>query len=88
MQVFCDFDGTISIEDATDMVLSRFAGSEWEDIERQWKQGFIGSGECMRRQIALSEASRKAISTPSSTRCPSTQALRSFCPTAVSVIYP
>lgn len=58
MQVFCDFDGTISIEDATDMVLSRFAGSEWEDIERLWKQGLIGSGECMRRQIALVEASR------------------------------
>jgi 2,3-diketo-5-methylthio-1-phosphopentane phosphatase len=61
MQVFCDFDGTISIEDATDMVLSRFAGSEWEDIERQWKQGFIGSGECMRRQIALIQASRKDL---------------------------
>lgn len=58
MQVFCDFDGTISIEDATDMVLTRFAGSEWEDIEQLWKQGLIGSGECMRRQIALIEASR------------------------------
>ncbi|HEY0122755.1 MAG TPA: MtnX-like HAD-IB family phosphatase [Rhizobium sp.] len=61
MQVFCDFDGTISIEDATDMVLSRFAGPEWEDIERQWKQGLMGSGECMRRQIALVEASRKDL---------------------------
>ncbi|MDL2404136.1 MtnX-like HAD-IB family phosphatase [Rhizobium calliandrae] len=58
MQVFCDFDGTISIEDATDMVLSRFAGSEWEDIEQQWKQGLIGSAECMRRQIGLVKASR------------------------------
>ncbi|TXI01519.1 MAG: phosphoserine phosphatase [Rhizobium sp.] len=61
MQVFCDFDGTISIEDATDMVLSRFAGSEWEDIEQLWKQGLIGSGECMRRQIALIEASRQEL---------------------------
>ncbi|MEF0940271.1 MtnX-like HAD-IB family phosphatase [Rhizobium sp. BR 362] len=61
MQVFCDFDGTISIEDVTDMVLSRFAGSEWEDIEQQWKQGLIGSGECMRRQIALVQASRKDL---------------------------
>ncbi|SCB22707.1 MtnX-like HAD-IB family phosphatase [Rhizobium hainanense] len=58
MQVFCDFDGTISIEDATDMVLTRFAGSEWEDIEQLWKQGLIGSGECMRRQIALIQANR------------------------------
>ncbi|QND48719.1 MtnX-like HAD-IB family phosphatase [Rhizobium lusitanum] len=61
MQVFCDFDGTISIEDATDMVLSRFADPEWEDIERQWKQGLMGSGECMRRQIALVQASRQDI---------------------------
>ncbi|MBB5573911.1 MULTISPECIES: MtnX-like HAD-IB family phosphatase [Rhizobium] len=61
MQVFCDFDGTISIEDATDMVLSRFAGSEWEDIEQQWKRGLIGSAECMRRQIALVQASRKDL---------------------------
>ncbi|ENN84903.1 2-hydroxy-3-keto-5-methylthiopentenyl-1-phosphate phosphatase related protein [Rhizobium freirei PRF 81] len=61
MQVFCDFDGTISIEDATDMVLTRFAGSEWEDIEQLWKQGLIGSGECMRRQIALIEASRAEL---------------------------
>ncbi|AYG60912.1 MtnX-like HAD-IB family phosphatase [Rhizobium jaguaris] len=63
MQVFCDFDGTISIEDATDMVLSRFAGSEWEDIEQQWKQGLIGSAECMRRQIALVQASRADLDT-------------------------
>jgi len=61
MQVFCDFDGTISIEDATDMVLTRFAGSEWEDIEQLWKQGQIGSGECMRRQIALIQASRAEL---------------------------
>ena len=86
MQVFCDFDGTISIEDATDMVLSRFAGSEWEDIERQWKQGLIGSAECMRRQIALIQASRKDLDDLLDT-VSIDPALRSFCPTAVSVIY-
>ena len=61
MQVFCDFDGTISIEDATDVVLGCFAGSEWEEIERQWKQGLIGSGECMLRQIALIQPKRHEL---------------------------
>jgi 2-hydroxy-3-keto-5-methylthiopentenyl-1-phosphate phosphatase len=61
MQVFCDFDGTISVEDATDFVLSRLAGLEWEGIESEWKQGLIGSAECMRRQIALIRASRTEL---------------------------
>jgi 2-hydroxy-3-keto-5-methylthiopentenyl-1-phosphate phosphatase len=58
MRVFCDFDGTISVEDATDLVLSQFADPEWQDIERQWNGGLIGSAECMRRQIGLIRASR------------------------------
>ncbi|MDQ0559215.1 2,3-diketo-5-methylthio-1-phosphopentane phosphatase [Rhizobium mesoamericanum] len=58
MQVFSDFDGTISIQDVTDVVLSCFAEPEWEDLEQQWKDGLIGSRECMRRQISLIRASR------------------------------
>ncbi|MGB8287151.1 phosphoserine phosphatase [Rhizobium ruizarguesonis] len=58
MQVFSDFDGTISIQDVTDIVLSHFADPEWEEIEKQWKDGLIGSADCMRRQIALIRASR------------------------------
>jgi 2-hydroxy-3-keto-5-methylthiopentenyl-1-phosphate phosphatase len=42
MQAFCDFDGTISVQDATDFILSRFADREWQDIEEQWKQGAVG----------------------------------------------
>lgn len=61
MRVFSDFDGTISIQDVTDVVLSRFAEPEWEDIEQQWKAGLIGSAECMRRQIALIKASRREL---------------------------
>ena len=81
MQVFCDFDGTISIEDATDTVLSRFAGSEWEDIEQLWKQGQIGSGECMRRQIALIQASRAELDRFLDTQAidPGFEAFLSFC---------
>ncbi|MBB3302929.1 2,3-diketo-5-methylthio-1-phosphopentane phosphatase [Rhizobium sp. BK077] len=61
MQIFSDFDGTISIRDVTDIVLSCFAGSQWEDIEQEWKDGRIGSAECMRRQIPLIRATRHEL---------------------------
>jgi len=61
MQVFCDFDGTISVQDATDFILARFADPEWQDIEERWKQGAIGSAECMQRQVALIRATRRQL---------------------------
>ena len=61
MPVFCDFDGTISVQDATDFILARLADPEWQDIEEQWKQGAIGSAECMQRQVALIRATRQQL---------------------------
>ncbi len=61
MQIFCDFDGTISIEDTTDILLSRFASPEWKLFEEEWKSGAIGSAECMRKQIALISASKQQL---------------------------
>ena len=58
MRIFCDFDGTISINDTTDVILNQFALPEWEAIETQWKQGFIGSAECMQKQIGLIRTSK------------------------------
>jgi 2-hydroxy-3-keto-5-methylthiopentenyl-1-phosphate phosphatase len=63
MQVFCDFDGTISVQDATDFILARFAAPEWRDIEAQWKKGAIGSAQCMRHQVALIRATRQQLDT-------------------------
>jgi len=61
MPVFCDFDGTISIQDATDVILARFADPAWRDIEKQWKQGTIGSAQCMQRQVALIRATTQEL---------------------------
>ena len=61
MRVYCDFDGTISVQDATDFVLSRLADPEWEAIEQLWKEGKIGSGECMRRQVSLLRATLREL---------------------------
>lgn len=56
--IICDFDGTIALDDVTDALLTRFANSEWESIEADWRSGRIGSRECMTRQVALIDASR------------------------------
>ena len=54
--VICDFDGTISTVDATDRLLEVYADPEWLSIEQDWKDGEIGSRECLSRQVALLRA--------------------------------
>jgi 2,3-diketo-5-methylthio-1-phosphopentane phosphatase len=61
MRVFADFDGTIALPDVTDVMLQRFASPEWEKIEADWIAGVIDAATCMRRQIALIEASPRAL---------------------------
>lgn len=51
--VFSDFDGTVTLADATDEILSRLAAPEWQAVEQLWKAGEIGSRECLARQLAL-----------------------------------
>jgi 2,3-diketo-5-methylthio-1-phosphopentane phosphatase len=53
MHVFCDFDGTISVGDTTDLVLSRLAAPSWQALEADWLAGRIDAATCMRRQVAL-----------------------------------
>lgn len=61
MQVFCDFDGTISVVDTTDRVLSRLAAPEWEQLEADWVAGRIDAATCMRGQIALVDGDDAAL---------------------------
>ena len=55
MQVFCDFDGTISSVDTTDRVLERLASPAWEALEADWRAGRMTAAACMRGQVALIE---------------------------------
>lgn len=59
--ILCDFDGTISPEDTTDILLARFSLPGWETLEQQWLAGEIGSKECMSGQIALLDMTREAL---------------------------
>jgi 2,3-diketo-5-methylthio-1-phosphopentane phosphatase len=61
VNIVCDFDGTIALEDVTDSLLERFADPSWVRIEERWRAGEFGSRECMSRQVSLVNASRAAL---------------------------
>ena len=58
MQVWFDFDGTISRQDVLDELVSRYARNEsWKLIEERWKAGLIGSEACLREEFELLDIS-------------------------------
>jgi len=59
--VVCDFDGTITQLDVTDLLLAQFAHPSWRDFEQEWTRGSIGSRECLERQMALVETSPQEL---------------------------
>ena len=52
-QIFCDFDGTITKVDTIGEFLNRFANKKWLDVEKQWRNGQIGSRDCMIKQFSF-----------------------------------
>ncbi|HEU4685821.1 MAG TPA: MtnX-like HAD-IB family phosphatase [Nitrospira sp.] len=60
-EVFCDFDGTITLVDATDAVLESFALPTWREWEDRWLRGQITSQECLSRQVELIRADRDTV---------------------------
>ncbi|HEX5264648.1 MAG TPA: HAD-IB family phosphatase, partial [Phenylobacterium sp.] len=53
MRIYCDFDGTITRQDSTDLVLEALADPEWRRLQADWETGQISAAVCMRGQIAL-----------------------------------
>jgi 2,3-diketo-5-methylthio-1-phosphopentane phosphatase len=56
MRIFCDFDGTISSTDTSNLIFARFAGPAWEAIEARWVAGEIDAVTCMTQQVELIDA--------------------------------
>ena len=59
--ILCDFDGTIALDDTTDTLLERFARPGWEMLEAEWRDGRIGSHDCMAGQVALLDMDRAEL---------------------------
>ncbi len=60
-KLLLDFDGTVTVQDTVDAILERFAAPAWHGVEEEWKNGEIGSRECLARQTALINAAPKEI---------------------------
>lgn len=56
-----DFDGTIALEDTTDLLLDRRAEPAWLEVEQEWLAGRIGSRECLAQQAALIRATPEEL---------------------------
>jgi 2-hydroxy-3-keto-5-methylthiopentenyl-1-phosphate phosphatase len=59
--VFLDFDGTITEADTGVYLLERAAPALWREIEALYKEGVIGSRDCLTRQWAMVEADRQGV---------------------------
>ena len=59
--LFLDFDGTITRRDAVDAILETYADPEWLSFEAEWREGRIGSRDCLQAQMALVRATRKQL---------------------------
>ena len=57
MRLYCDFDGTVTKGDTTDLVLRALASPSWERLERAWERGEVSASDCMHRQIGLIQGS-------------------------------
>lgn len=53
MRIICDFDGTITRQDTTDLVLERLADRRWAALQDAWLAGKLSGADCMTGQIAL-----------------------------------
>src|SRR5882762_7793307 len=59
--LFLDFDGTITRRDAVDAILEAYADPEWLTFESEWREGHLGSRDCLRAQMGLVRASREQL---------------------------
>lgn len=53
VEIYCDFDGTITQGDTIDVLLEALGDPKWKEIEERWERGEIGSRDCMALQVPL-----------------------------------
>lgn len=57
----CDFDGTVTVEDVSFLLLDRFASGDWRKIHDEYEARKIPVGEFNRRVFGMVTASRKEM---------------------------
>jgi 2-hydroxy-3-keto-5-methylthiopentenyl-1-phosphate phosphatase len=61
IMVQCDFDGTVTLEDASFIMLDAFAGGEWRKINAQYEAGRITVGRFNSEAFSLVKATRQEL---------------------------
>ncbi|MBI5000330.1 MAG: MtnX-like HAD-IB family phosphatase [Euryarchaeota archaeon] len=59
--VACDFDGTVTTRDVAEEILRKYTGDAWLSVEKEYRDGKIGSREALARQFALVRAGKEEI---------------------------
>jgi len=57
----CDFDGTITEEDVSFVLLDTFASGDWRQLFREYKQGKISVGDFNTKAFAMVKADRQSL---------------------------
>ena len=79
--VLCDFDGTVSTTDVGNRMFARFASDGWEAVVQSWKDGQIGSRDCLVAECGLARATPEQVKAFALTReiDPHFKAFEKFC---------
>jgi 2,3-diketo-5-methylthio-1-phosphopentane phosphatase/HAD superfamily hydrolase (TIGR01509 family) len=59
--ILCDFDGTISVRDMGYLLVNQFTSGNWEAIDRDFREGKIGSKEAYSRIAGILKGDRSTI---------------------------
>ena len=52
-EIYCDFDGTVTVRDTIDVLLEELGDPAWREIEQCWVRGELGARDCLARQLPL-----------------------------------
>ncbi|MFN3975218.1 MAG: MtnX-like HAD-IB family phosphatase [Dehalococcoidia bacterium] len=61
LAIIVDFDGTITLRDTGDILMERFCGGGWGDIDPYWEQGLLSGREALSRYFSALPAHREAM---------------------------
>jgi 2,3-diketo-5-methylthio-1-phosphopentane phosphatase len=56
LRIFCDFDGTVALNDVGNELFIRFADGRWVEPVSAWTRGEISSRECLIQECAFARA--------------------------------
>jgi len=60
-RVFCDFDGTVAVNDVGNLLFRTFTDGSWRESVERWIRGEISSRTCLEAECALVRATEEEL---------------------------